>query len=584
MIWTAAPGLLLATVLVAVLQAEIPVMHIYLTNLLVEAVAKAIGSGPTYLTAVYRLLGWQAALGLLQIVVHGADRLNSVRLAQRASFHIDHLVSEKATNLPLSFFDLPEFYNKFQRASNGQTSRAPELLRSVIRIAQNSLTLVSVITFVVQFHWLLALGIVVAVVPVFLVNLRTGESRFAQMLDQTSAARLAYYFNQLLRGREAAKEIRLFRLAEYLLGRWKQVFWKNANEQFTLEQQALALQTGAQLLGTGASTVSLGLLVWLGAHGNISLGVFVALMQALITAQGQAQIVAIELASLYENALFAAELVNFIDLPEADTHEGGVTSFPAPLTRGVSVTGLTFCYPNVSRPALRDVSFTVRPGERIAIVGENGAGKSTLVKCLLGLYAPSAGTIQYDGTDIRAIERESLYANLSAAFQDYARYYLTWRENIGFGQINRMNDQSELAAAAAKGGAADLLPGLTNGYESMLGPLFDGGRELSQGQWQKVALSRALFRNAQVLVLDEPTASIDPAAEAAMFERFYQFTAGKIAFLISHRMGSCRIADRILVLKDGQLIEDGTHEELMRLNGEYARMVRIQSQWSPVTV
>jgi ATP-binding cassette subfamily B protein len=253
--------------------------------------------------------------------------------------------------------------------------------------------------------------------------------------------------------------------------------------------------------------------------------------------------------------------------------------FPSPLACGIQVERLSYAYPSRQDYVLQDISFHVKTGQTVAIVGENGAGKTTLVKCLLGLYRSYDGEIRYDGLEVRRISPESMYQHMSAIFQDFGRYQMTAKENIGFGRVERMDNLGDLQAAAVASGVEEVIRRLADGYDTELGPMFEGGQELSYGQWQKMALVRALFRDGDLIVLDEPTASMYPIAEAEVFEQFSQLAAGRTAILISHRLGSCKHADHILVLEAGRLIEQGTHDELIHLHGKYATMFMTQAKW-----
>lgn len=320
-----------------------------------------------------------------------------------------------------------------------------------------------------------------------------------------------------------------------------------------------------------------GLLVWLGYKGSLTVGHYVSLTQALVQIEGMISGLGRNIAGIYEESLFVNEVLNYLELETEESGEKKI-KFPEPLRGGIEVFDLAFAYTSQSPPVLKGVNFRVRPGEKIAIVGENGAGKSTLVKCLLGLYIPDSGTIRFDGIDIRDIEKDSMRANVSAVFQDFISYQLTARENIAMGQVSKISDDAAIMEAADKAGAGELIRRLPQGIDTELGPLFDNGYELSGGQWQKIALSRAFMKDAQVVILDEPTAAPDPKAEAEVYDNFTRLYEGKTTIMISHRLSSCRHADRIIVLRDGKIIEEGNHDELIRREGEYAQMFTSQAK------
>lgn len=576
-LWHVSPGLLAATTILPLLQAALPGVQIYVTRALVDAVAHVFQTGGESLATATRLMALQLMLVLTSGVLTGSGHVLIARLQQRAAFAQERNVSAKAGQLPLSCFDSPEFMDRLHRTSGG--FRGTTLVTTILHIMQHCITVVIYLVMLAEVHWGLSLGLIAALMPSFVANLRVSEWRFRQMHRQTPTSRAVTYLSHLLRGREAAKELRLFDLNAHLLNLWGSLYWKNANEKWQLERRAVTVRLGVESLSSTATVVCSLLVLWLGTHGQVTLGTYVAIAQALDSGRGLMQQVATSLGHVYEDALYASEYLSFLDLPEEQV-SAQCQPVPQPLQQGIVVEDLSFSYPNHRSPVLKGISFAVKPGQRVAIVGDNGAGKSTLAKCLLGLYRPASGSVRFDGIDLRDLDPADLRRQVSAVFQDFVRYQLTVRENIGFGQVLQLHDTARLQVAAGKGAADELVLRLPGGYDTLLGPLFFGGHELSHGQWQKIALSRAFFRDAQVIVLDEPTAALDPTSEAAVFERFAQLAEGKTAFMISHRLASCRHADLILVLKEGQLVEAGTHTDLMGRNGEYARMVRLQAKLS----
>ncbi|WP_187433983.1 ABC transporter ATP-binding protein [Paenibacillus methanolicus] len=576
LLWTVSPFGLLGTIACRLLLAFQSIAHLYLISLLVNSVSQVITTGQP-LSEAGRIILLQVGLSIAAAGIQSLDGIIMTSLKMKAKFHIEDRMAQQSSRLPLVYFDRPDYYDSFHRATASQNSLL--LIDASFSIAQSLLTVAGYFVVIAGFHWMLAAGLLIFAAPSFIVNMQLGQKRFIQMIMQTPVARKAQYVFTLLVGREAAKEVRLFGLSAYFIERWRGLFWQNAKQQVGLERRGIALNWGVDSLNSLVGGALMLGLAWLGTKGRLTLGQYVALTEAFTSAKNQLMAISSSLALMYQNILFARELFAFLELP------GEECPLQASLPSGDRIEGiidaedLVFNYPGQSNPALSSVSFRIRAGEKIAVVGDNGAGKSTLAKCLLGLYPLSQGAIRFGGIDIGSIDPNELRKKITAVFQDFVRYQLTVRENIGFGSVDRLADDDRLEEAAAKTGASEFIEGLADGFDSLLGPMFDGGRELSLGQWQKIAISRAYFRRAEVVVLDEPTASMDPITEAAVYENFLHMAEGKTTLLISHRLGVCKAVDRILVMKKGRLIEQGTHEELLKLGGEYARMYQIQSKW-----
>jgi ATP-binding cassette subfamily B protein len=575
LLWIVSPFRLLCTFACRILLAVHSVIHIYILSMLVNAVTQVITAGHP-VTETGRIILLQVGLSVAAAGIRSLDGIVMSTLKMKMQFHIEDSMAQQSSRLPLVHFDRPDYYDSFHRATASQNSLI--LIDNSFNIMQSFLTVTGYFIIVASFHWLLAAGLLLFVAPSLIVNMKIGQKRFFQMVFQTPVARKAHYMFNLLVGREAAKEVRLFGLAPYLIEKWRSLFWQNAKQQIQLERKGTMMNWGVESFNSvigGALVIGL---AWLSTKGRLTLGQYVALTDAFSSANNQLLSISSNMALMYQNVLFARELFAYLELPEEE--QPAVTLQLADrIEHGIEAEGLVFHYPGQSEPVLKNLSFLIRPGQKIAIVGDNGAGKSTLAKCLLGLYSPSEGTIRLDGTDIQTIDRIELRKKITAVFQDFVRYQLTVRENIGFGSVNRLTDNGWLEAAAAKSGANEFIEGLQDGVDSWLGAMFDGGRELSQGQWQKIAISRAYFRDAEVVVLDEPTASMDPMTEASVYENFLRMAEGKTTLLISHRLGICKAVDLIFVMKKGQLVEQGTHEELLRQGGEYAQMYQIQSKW-----
>ena len=565
---------------VRILESLLPAGQILLTQQLVDAVARLVGGDASQLRLAAMWLGLQTLAFAVQQWIKAVSQVWLLKLKQKVQYKADLLIAEKCQKLPFIYYEDPSYYDRLQRVSQGMAGRGLNILDHLFQLFQGFVTIFSLVFLLVDLHPLLGIGIVVLTVPGFLVQLRLGKLRYRQLLGQTATNRRMNDLMRLITRRESAKEMKLFGLYAYMTEKWSRYFWKNANEQKELEKSGLFFVMYAELLSHLAIVFSAGYLVVLASQGKLLLGQFVALTQAVNTAKNQVSIVAVHLANIYESALFANELFDFLVLREERTAKGQKTE-PLPEHQdwaGLTVSGVSFRYPGREDWILREVSLRIEPGQRVAIVGPNGAGKSTLIKCLLGLYEPQEGCVYWNGTPISEIP--GYKDKISAVFQDFVHFPLTVRENIGFGHIDEMNDRSKLEAAAAQSGALTVVEKLPSRFDTDLAPEYEGGQELSQGQWQKVALGRSFFNTyAEIVVYDEPTSALDPLSEAALFERFSMLAEGKTSLMISHRLGSCVRADLIVVMKDGKIAEQGTHESLMKQNGDYSRMFSAQSRW-----
>jgi ATP-binding cassette subfamily B protein len=375
-----------------------------------------------------------------------------------------------------------------------------------------------------------------------------------------------------------AKEIRLFELGALFSRRYREVYQQLRKERFDLAIKRTVAELVTQTSGTLAVFLAYAVIAYRTVQGVITLGDLVMYYQAFQRGQGFLREMLGGLAGLYEDSLFLTNLYEFLDLKRAVIEPTHPTRIPSPVRAGITFHHVHFRYPNSPRTALRDVTLTIQTGEVVAFVGSNGSGKTTLIKLLCRLYDPTSGVITLDGIDLRQFETTALRRQISVVFQDYARYHLSASDNIWFGNVHQPPDQGQIAAAAIRTGADDIIHRLPQGYETILGKWFENGEELSIGEWQKVALARAFLRDAQIIVLDEPTSAMDAKAEYEMFQKFRQLAAGRIAILISHRLSTIRMADCIYVLEDGEIVESGKHEELVRCGGKYAQLFALQAQ------
>lgn len=571
--WSAA-GLLGLRLLAAVS----PAASIRVTQHVINMAVNTAGRGPS---AYGPLLPWIGLLALSLVlgvtVLVRLEQPLTQRLGQHMEYALGNARLQKAACLPLLYFERPEAYDRLARAENAG-SRAAGLFNSgvsVLRFAVQAATLA--LLFVPLSPWV-ALALVGATVWRSLRSVEVNRRWMSFTYDRTEDQRRLFYVTDLMTGRGEQKELRVFDLQGTLAARW-QALRRELRARMLGEKQRYALFA---LPVDGLSLVlSIGVTVLLAiglGHHRITVGAFVALFGAVrslesAVASGTGVVLFLHTGATYVG--YVRELLS----EEDGAHADGDRPFPAPLRDGIRCTGLTFTYPGRDRPVLQGLDLHIRPGEHVALVGENGSGKSTLVKCLLDLYRSDAGRITADGVDYRDISSQSLRAAVTAAFQDYFQFELTAAESIGLGDPEAIDDRNAVRRAALSGGADDFVRALPRGYDTPLGHVLDGGTDLSGGQWQRIAIARAFMRDAQLLILDEPTAALDPMAEAEIYARFAALAAGRAILLISHRLGSARLADRILVLQDGRIVENGRHDDLVRAGGPYARMWEEQAQW-----
>ncbi|WP_212937715.1 ABC transporter ATP-binding protein [Paenibacillus antibioticophila] len=583
-IWRSAPVRLPGMMVIRMVEALQPAAQIYLTKQLIEQATLLFQGRSEMFMPVLVTIGWQALLFLAALGLRSLAHMLLLRIKQQAQFQMDREIANKCSRLDFIYFEQPVYYDRLQRTTQGLAYRGLSVLDHFFLVLQSLITLVSLLAVLAGFHWILSVGVLGLIVPSFLINMKLGRKRYKQMFTQTPSSRKVQYLMGLMTGRASAKEMKLFKLYPYMIDKWEKLYWKNAKEKAELERLGQWLSGFAEIFSY-AFTVLATLVVLIIGYGNsLSIGVFVAMTQTVTTAKDSVMLIAANLSGIYENALFTGELIQFLRLPDEqeEDHVETLKELPEHWEKkagadGLAVDGLSFTYPEQTAPALVDISFHIHPGQRVAIVGHNGAGKSTLAKCLLGLYRPQSGSLLWNGRDMGSDE---LSGKISAVFQDFMQYQLTLKENVGFGRISALDDEERLKEAAVKTGVDSISRSLIYGYETQLGHEYEGGKELSQGQWQRVALSRSFFNiEAELVIYDEPTSALDPIAEAALFEQFSGLVEGKTSIMISHRLGSCRNADLILVLKDGRLVEQGTHSQLLERQGEYARMYGAQAEW-----
>jgi ATP-binding cassette subfamily B protein len=514
-----------------------------------------------------------AAIALAQRGLSLAQSLLRAQLGQR----VNVMILEKALTLDIVQFEDSEFYDKLTRARREASSRPLSLVMRTFGLLQNAISLVSFGGLLVRFSpWAVVL-LVLAGLPAFLAEAKFSGEAFRLFRWRAPESRMQIYLESVLARDETAKEVKLFGLGPRFLDRYRDIFTRLYKEDRDLTVRRDSWGFGLGLLGTGALY---GGYAWIAAEtvlGAMTVGQMT--MYLMLLRQGQSAVSAAltAVSGLYEDNLYLSTLFEYLEQPVAGS-TGSRTAGPQP-GDGIRFEDVDFVYPGAAQPALAHIDLHVRPGQSLALVGENGSGKTTLIKLLTRLYRPSRGRILLDGLDLQEWDETVLRQRIGVIFQDFARYQMLVGENIGAGDVRAFDDESRWRSAALQGLAAEFVEALPAGYRTQLGKWFKDGRELSGGQWQKIALARAFMRNeADILVLDEPTAAIDAAAEAEVFEHFRELTRNRIAIVISHRFSTVRMADQILVLAEGRIVERGSHDSLLAEDGRYAKLFTLQAR------
>ncbi|MEX2148842.1 MAG: ABC transporter ATP-binding protein [Steroidobacteraceae bacterium] len=580
LVWTTSPRLSISLGVLTVLAGTLPAAVAYVGALIIDAVVAALQAGPERGELTNRVLLLVAVEGLLVAAIAGMQRgislcqsLLRAQLGQR----VNSMILEKALTLELSHFEDSEFYDKLTRARREASSRPLSLVMRTFGLLQNGISLVSYGTLLAQFSPWAVVILIAAGLPAFLAEAKFSGTAFRLFLWRSPETRMQMYLETVLAREDHAKEVKLFGLGPLLLERYRGIFRKLYAEDRDL---TIRRDTWGFLLGLIATATLYGAYAWVALTtiaARITLGQMT--MYVMLFRQGQAAVSAslAAIGGMYEDNLYLATLYEYLETPVEGT-QGIVVRGPRPQD-GIRFESVSFSYPGAEQPALVDVDLHIKPGESLALVGENGSGKTTLIKLLTKLYLPTRGRILLDGQDLREWDEATLRQRIGVIFQDFTRYQLMVGENIGAGDVRHFADEARWHEAAEKGMAAPTVAELPLGYRTPLGKWFNDGRELSGGQWQKIALSRAFMRSqADILVLDEPTAAMDAAAEATVYEHFRSLTAGRIAILISHRFSTVRMADQIVVLQEGRIIERGSHDALMQTNGLYARLFSLQAR------
>ncbi|HVB73447.1 MAG TPA: ABC transporter ATP-binding protein [Ktedonobacteraceae bacterium] len=568
--------------ILSVAQGFMPAITVLITRSLIDSVVYGIVHHT--ISPIWLPVSLQLAAGLVSNLFSTLSNTVQQFLQELVSNRVQFLVLEKSNTLDLAFFENAEFYDKLRNATDQSTYQPVTMVSQTFGLLQTFVTLISMLLLLLQLAWWLAIIALLVPIPSFIASSRYGWRGYQLMRRQSPERRLMAYFNQVMTTDRYNKEIKLFDLGNFFIQRFKRL----ANKFYEEKKSILVRRYLTGFLWTSVTVAAnSGIYLYVAYEavvGHITLGGLTLYTQSALQTGQNFQALLNGISGTYETNLYVNTLFEFLEYePKLVSPEHPRHIDPTADSRGLDIEfrNVSFTYPDkdpLTQVALRNVSFTVRAGESIALVGSNGAGKTTIVKLLTRLYDPDEGEILIGGHNIKEYNLDELREHVGVIFQDYVTWYLSARENIGVGRIAELENQPLVAGAARKSGADKVIERLSEGYDTTLGRWFEKGAQLSGGEWQKVALARAFMRDAGILILDEPTSSLDAQAEYEVFARFRELTTGKTAIFISHRFSTVRLADRILVLEHGQIIESGSHEELLQLDKRYAELFNLQAE------
>lgn len=577
-VWKSAPGAALLSGILVVIQGVLPLAMLYLIKMIVDAVDEAISSpGTEGLSYILLLVGIAAGVSLIRITCQYIAGYANEALSVKVEDHVYDRLHEKSITMDLEFYENPSYFDTLHRAQMEGPYRPAKIVNDLINLGQSGVSLIAVTGLLISFHWAVPIILFLAVLPGVLVKVKYSGVMYEWQRQRTGTQRKSGYLNWLLTGYVHAKELRMFGLGKLFGEEFSNLRKILRGEKLGISKKRAIADILAHIPSIVAVFGALGFIVYRAVQGIISIGALVMYYQAIQRGMEFFRGVLTGLTALYEDNLFISYFYEFLDFKEKIKDPDQPLKIPEKMQKGISFNKVSFSYPLSKKKALEDVTFSIKPGEVVALVGENGAGKSTIVKILCRLYDPDSGTVFMDEKDIRKYAVSELRGKIGVMFQDFAKYHFTARKNIWIGNIKVSYESKQIDNAAKKADADKMIQNLPEGYDTILGKMFKKGEELSVGQWQKIALARAFMRDSEVVVLDEPASSLDADSEYDIFQNFKKLLQGKSAVLISHRFSTVKMADKIIVLKKGQILEQGSHSSLLKKKGHYAKWFEKQS-------
>ena len=578
MVWGTKPLQVTLLCILTIAQGVLPAINLWIGKLIIDGVVHGVGRGIEAFYEITYLIFILLGINIISSLITYGNSIIQTLLGDLVAHKIKIQVVEKSTSLDLFYFDDSRFYDKLTRAQQEASSRPLMIISTFFKLIKNNITIASMIVVLLKLHWGAVVLLLISGIPFFIMQSKYAEKGYSLLFSQTQDSRKRSYIFHILTSISHFKEIKIFNLGGYLIEQYTKIFDKTFNENKRLVLKKNISAFFVSLLSSVSYLSVYAYAIYIALSGKITLGDLTLYAGAFSSSQGMINSIIANLTSLYENNLFVNNLFTFLNLKPQVIAPATPLPLPEQVQRSIEFKNVGFKYPGSEKWVLKDLNLIINRDENISIVGDNGAGKTTIIKLLSRMYDPQEGEILIDGIDIKEYDPQKYQQMIGIIFQDFSQFYLSAGENVGLGNIDEIDNRSKIETAATKSGAHRVIEKLPHGYDSVLGKYFDEGNELSVGEWQKIAMARAFIRDSNILILDEPTASIDVKTEYDVFQNFKELVRNKISVLISHRFSITKMSDRIYVIQNGTAIESGSHDQLMSLEGKYFRMFTTQAE------